>query len=131
MKIIYTTQTRDFKDGFAYRNPRYFAAAEKGATEVTVVGDWPAVVEAYGKLGIDAKVSKTKAQSKKSEENKSGDGESGAPGQQGEAVKPLTVPQIKEALAAKGIEIPTGVTKRDDLFALLDAADDQGTDEGA
>jgi hypothetical protein len=34
----------------------------------------------------------------------------------------LTVAQIKEALAAKGIEIPDGVTKKADLQALLDTA---------
>ena len=39
-----------------------------------------------------------------------------------DAAKPLTVPQIKEVLAAKGIEVPEGVTRRDDLKALLDAA---------
>ncbi|WP_368648980.1 hypothetical protein ABRY95_13835 [Castellaniella ginsengisoli] len=39
--------------------------------------------------------------------------------------KPLTVPQIKAALEEKDIEIPEGVTKRDDLLALLDAADEQ------
>ncbi|KAB1444201.1 hypothetical protein [Bordetella bronchiseptica] len=41
---------------------------------------------------------------------------------------PLTVPQIKAALKEKGVEIPEGVTKRDDLLALLDAA---GEDESA
>lgn len=34
----------------------------------------------------------------------------------------LTVEKIKEALAAKGIEIPEGVTLKADLAALLDAA---------
>ncbi len=33
----------------------------------------------------------------------------------------LTVPQIKDALAAKGVAIPDGVTKKADLQALLDA----------
>lgn len=33
----------------------------------------------------------------------------------------LTVPQIKDALAEKGIAIPDGVTKKADLAALLDA----------
>lgn len=36
--------------------------------------------------------------------------------------KPLNVTQIKKLLAEKGIEIPEGVTKRDDLAALLDGA---------
>lgn len=43
--------------------------------------------------------------------------------------KPLTVAQIKEALATKNIEIPEGVTKRDDLLALLDAAGDDENNE--
>lgn len=49
---------------------------------------------------------------------------------QAEAKKPMTIPQIKDALAAKGIEIPEGVTKRDDLKALLDAAGEQDTEKG-
>lgn len=36
--------------------------------------------------------------------------------------KELTVPEIKEALAAKGIDIPKGVTKKPDLQKLLDDA---------
>ncbi|MFT0547488.1 hypothetical protein ACMHYO_14295 [Allopusillimonas ginsengisoli] len=43
--------------------------------------------------------------------------------------KPLTVAQIKEALAAQDVEIPEGVTKRDDLLALLEAADSNENDE--
>lgn len=42
--------------------------------------------------------------------------------QGGDGDSPLTVPQIKAALKEKGVEIPEGVTKRDDLLALLDAA---------
>ena len=36
--------------------------------------------------------------------------------------KHLTAPQIKAALEEKGVKIPEGVTKRDDLLALLEAA---------
>ena len=43
--------------------------------------------------------------------------------------KPATIPEIKAALAEKGIEIPEGVTKRDDLKALLDAASEGGQGE--
>lgn len=50
--------------------------------------------------------------------------------QGGQGDKQMTVPQIKDALAAKGVTIPDGVTKRDDLKALLDAAGEQGTDKG-
>lgn len=35
----------------------------------------------------------------------------------------LTVAQIKEALEAKGIQIPEDVTKKADLAALLDASE--------
>lgn len=35
----------------------------------------------------------------------------------------LTVAQIKEALAEKGVEIPEGVTLKADLAALLDEAE--------
>ena len=40
----------------------------------------------------------------------------------GKASDGLTIAQIKEALAAKKIDIPAGVTRNDDLAALLDGA---------
>lgn len=39
-----------------------------------------------------------------------------------EGTKPLTVPQLKDALTAKGIALPEGA-KKADLQALLDAAE--------
>lgn len=48
---------------------------------------------------------------------------------EGDGDKPMTVAQIKEALAEKGVEVPEGVTKRDDLKALLEAAGDDDEDE--
>lgn len=45
--------------------------------------------------------------------------ESSDPAKGGGDDKPLTIPQIKELLTEKGIDIPAGVTKRDDLLALL------------
>lgn len=39
--------------------------------------------------------------------------------------KNLTVAQIKESLAEKGIEIPDGVTKKADLLALLNGEGEQ------
>lgn len=46
------------------------------------------------------------------------------PGKQETATDPfeLTVAQIKDTLAERGIEIPAGVTKKADLQALLDGA---------
>jgi hypothetical protein len=40
----------------------------------------------------------------------------------GESVSAMTVPQLKDALAAKGIEIPAGA-KKDELQALHDATE--------
>lgn len=54
-------------------------------------------------------------------------------GMQAEAASKLkgpTVADIKEALAAKGVEIPEGMTKKADLQALLDQAGEQGSGEG-
>ena len=119
MHIIYTTQTSGFKGGCAYRNPRYFAGVESDAIEVTVVGDWPDVVEAYAKAGIDAKVVTLTADGKADVTGNQDDDNKGA----NDATNRFTVPEIKEALAAKGVEIPAGVTKRDDLLALLEAAE--------
>lgn len=130
MHIIYTTQTSGFKGDFAYRNPRYFAGVEDGAAAVTVVGDWPAVVDAYAKAGIDAKVVTLTSNGKSPFQDASGDGKADVTGNQGDdnkgandATKRLTVPEIKEALAAKEVDIPAGVTKRDDLLALLETAE--------
>lgn len=115
MKLIYTTQTSGFEDGLAYRNPQYFERTEAGAERVTVVGDWPAVVAAYEATGAEVKTIKPKTPEKNAEVST--------------AIKPLTVPQIKAALAEKGIEIPEGITKRDGLLGLLGTAAGQG--EGA
>lgn len=51
-------------------------------------------------------------------------------GDGGQGGKALTVPEIKKALADKGIAIPEGVTKRDDLKALLDAAEEGQGEQG-
>ncbi|MFT8276106.1 hypothetical protein ACMSSJ_11265 [Kerstersia gyiorum] len=56
MKVIYTTQMTGFKEGFAYRNPRYFSAIEPDAEHVIVVGNWPDVVAAYEKAGIPVEI---------------------------------------------------------------------------
>lgn len=118
MHIIYTTQTAGFKDGFSYRNPRYFDGVESDAIEVTVVGDWPVVAQAYAKAGIEVRSVKLKGQHQ--EKEASGNNK---PSKQVDGGKALTITQIKEFLAAKEIEIPAGVTKRDDLIALLEAAE--------
>lgn len=47
MELTYSAQTTDFDPDKRYRNPQYFDKPETGVTKVTVVGDWPVVVEVY------------------------------------------------------------------------------------
>lgn len=56
MELIYTTRNIGFEPGKHYRNPRYFDRIEQGATTVIVDGDWPVVVAAYEKSGVEVKV---------------------------------------------------------------------------
>ncbi|MAR74370.1 MULTISPECIES: hypothetical protein [unclassified Halomonas] len=56
MHLIYTTRRRGFEPGRQYRNPRFFAGADKAATSVTVEGHHPDVVAAYEAAGIEVEV---------------------------------------------------------------------------
>lgn len=56
MKVIYTTQMAGLREGFAYRNPRYFSAIVPDVQQVAVVGNWPDVVAAYEKAGIPVEI---------------------------------------------------------------------------
>ncbi|MCQ9618390.1 hypothetical protein L1889_18290 [Paenalcaligenes niemegkensis] len=114
MKLVYTTKAAEIKKGYAHRNPIYFERAEPDAEHVTIVGNWPDVIAAYEKAGIE--VSRDTAVATQAEDK----GKS----------KGLTVAEIKEELAVKGIEIPEGVTKKADLQALLDAVDGPDLGEG-
>lgn len=62
-----------------------------------------------------------KAKVKAKPEAGGGDGSALDAGPTGKASDGLTAAQIKAALAEKKIEIPAGVTRKDDLAALLDA----------
>ncbi|WP_030141971.1 hypothetical protein [Pseudomonas fluorescens] len=55
MELTYSAQTRDFDSDKRYRNPVYFEKPESGVTKVTVIGDWPVVVDAYrtAKVQVD------------------------------------------------------------------------------
>jgi hypothetical protein len=55
MELTYSAQTRDFDPDKRYRNPVYFEKPESGVTKVTVIGDWPVVVDAYrtAKVQVD------------------------------------------------------------------------------
>lgn len=52
MELIYSTQSSGFDPDKRYRNPEHFDRPEAGVTGVVVVGDWPKVVEAYERAGV-------------------------------------------------------------------------------
>ncbi|MGX4728065.1 hypothetical protein [Pseudomonas corrugata] len=56
MELTYSAQTSDFDPDKRYRNPQYFDKPESGVTKVTVVGNWPAVVEAYKTAKVELDV---------------------------------------------------------------------------
>lgn len=51
-EIVYSTQSTGYEKGRAYANPRFFITPRTGVQKVIVVGNWPAVVEAYRALGV-------------------------------------------------------------------------------
>jgi hypothetical protein len=56
-EIIYSTQRTGFEEGRRYANPRFFnGQVRSGITSVIVVGDYPAVVDAYKRAGIPVRV---------------------------------------------------------------------------
>ncbi|KAA5842234.1 hypothetical protein F2A37_16805 [Pseudomonas chlororaphis] len=56
MELTYSAQTTGFHSDTRYRNPQYFDKPESGVTKVTVVGDWPVVVDAYKAAQVDVDV---------------------------------------------------------------------------
>jgi hypothetical protein len=56
VKIIYSDQSDNFIPGVSYENPHYFSFPTFSATEVLVIGEWPAVVHAYEAIGIPVSV---------------------------------------------------------------------------
>ena len=56
MELTYSSQKTDFDPDKRYRNPEYFERPEAGVTKVTVVGDWPIVVEAYKAATVEVDV---------------------------------------------------------------------------
>jgi endo-alpha-1,4-polygalactosaminidase (GH114 family) len=62
MELIYSTQSSGFDPDKRYRNPEHFDRPEAGVTGVVVVGEWPKVVEAYERVGVE--VTAIKAESR-------------------------------------------------------------------
>ena len=69
MELVYTSQKSNFDPAKRYRNPEYFERPEAGVAKVTVIGDWPAVAEAYKAANVEVAIVKT-AKSKKTAANK-------------------------------------------------------------
>ena len=58
-ELVYSTQKTDFQKDRAYSNPRFFIGhARDGFDKVIVVGNWPEVVAAYKKAGVEVEVVK-------------------------------------------------------------------------
>ncbi len=56
MELIYTKQRTGFEPGKFYRHPDLFRAIERGVTKAVVVGDHPAIVDAYKAANVDVEV---------------------------------------------------------------------------
>ena len=56
MEFVYSNQKADFDPNKRYRNPDLFRNVERGVTKVTVVGDYPEIVDAYKAVEIDVEV---------------------------------------------------------------------------
>lgn len=59
MELVYTSQKSNFDPAKRYRNPEYFERPEAGVAKVTVIGDWPAVAEAYKAANVEVAIVKT------------------------------------------------------------------------
>ena len=56
MELVYTKQRTGFEPGKSYRHPDLFRAVERGVTKVVIVGDYPAIQEAYKAADVDVEV---------------------------------------------------------------------------
>ena len=52
IELTYSQQSGDFIKGRAYSNPRFFTTPRNDVGKVFLVGDWPAIREAYEALGV-------------------------------------------------------------------------------
>jgi hypothetical protein len=56
MELVYSNQRGDFDPNKRYRNPDLFRNVERGVTKVTVIGDYPEIVDAYKALEVEVDV---------------------------------------------------------------------------
>ncbi|MCO4316336.1 hypothetical protein M8997_004005 [Phyllobacterium sp. 21LDTY02-6] len=55
-ELTYSDQGSGFEKGRRYANPRFFSSVRAGVNAVTVIGDYPKIVEAYEAKGIPVTV---------------------------------------------------------------------------
>lgn len=56
MHIVYTRERHQAAEGQQVQNPRFFTAPVAGAKQVTVIGDYPRIVKAYGEVWVPVTV---------------------------------------------------------------------------
>jgi hypothetical protein len=105
MELVYSNQRGDFDPNKRYRNPDLFRNVERGVTKVTVVGDYPEIVEAYKAIEIDVDVetrkTPVKGKTKAAEKTpaKPGKGatkpESNGTLQDGTTAEPVYIPKLE------------------------------------
>ena len=107
MELTYSSQKTDFDPEKRYRNPQYFERVESGITKVIVIGDWPAVVDAYKTSEVDVETVKAPKLKKVS--------------------KAVTKPMLVTVEGTDGKWIVTGVDGKQlgDLFETKDLAEDE------
>lgn len=54
--LIYSKQIDGFETGASYSNPEYYRGEVHAAAKVTVIGDYPDIVEAYSAKDIEVEV---------------------------------------------------------------------------
>lgn len=64
MELTYSAQSTDFDPDKRYRNPEYFDRPESGVTKVNLVGEWPAVADAYKAVDVEVVVTKASKEKK-------------------------------------------------------------------
>lgn len=50
--VVYTTSRGPYDPAFEYRNPRFFTAPMGKPEDVIIIGEWPAIAEAYAARGV-------------------------------------------------------------------------------
>ncbi|MEE4683638.1 CTP synthase [Pseudomonas alliivorans] len=105
MELVYSNQRGDFDPNKRYRNPDLFRNVERGVTKVTVVGDYPEIVDAYKAVEIDVEIEarktpvKGKAKAAEKTPAKPGKGptkaESNGTQQDGTKNEPVYIPKLE------------------------------------